>query len=191
MRLRVQADVPVLVWKTKRKPAGQGSFSMLYKNGMLLGLDGEPVKPQAVTTVRRYQKKALEKLTEGERDFCKLIGPVCKHGRVRYVKQVVVYVTAGISFRLDFLFRDYRVAIEIDGENHRAPNQRELDEWRTKVLVETMKLKVLRFTNEEVAHQYLEVREAVVKALLESPVGYKRYLLEKYPPVGKPVLADS
>lgn len=144
---------------------------MLYdhKRKILLGRDRQPIKPNAVKTVQRYQRQSLNSLTIGEQGFCKLISPVCAKTGVRYVKQPIEYITGGISFRLDFLFRDYHVAIEIDGHSHSGDDAKERDAWRTQLVGYT----VLRFTNHDVAERYLWVRAEVVQALLDSPIGHK------------------
>ena len=148
---------------------------MLYdqKRKVLLARDGQPVKPRAVATVRRYQRRSISALTIGEQQFCALMSAFCAKTKVRYVKQPIEYITDGISFRLDFLFRDYRVAVEIDGDSHRGETAREKDEWRTRLVGYRM----LRFTNFDVAERYLWVRAEVVQALLDSPIGYKRYII--------------
>ena len=149
---------------------------MLYdsKRRVLLARDGSPVKKRAVDTVRRYQRQSLESLTPGEQEFCRLMSGVCAKTKARYVKQPVEYITEGISFRLDFLFRDYRVAVEIDGDSHLGAAAREKDDWRTRLIGYT----VLRFTNFDVTERYLWVRAQVVQALLDAPEGYKRLLME-------------
>jgi len=150
---------------------------MLYKNGQHFDLLGEKIKLQALSQVRHYQDKAIRNLTQGEKAFCKLIGPVCKHGRVRYARQVIVYVAAGISFRVDFVFKDYDLAIEIDGPRHETRKGEAIDAWRTEILNKMKNWTVLRFSNDAVINHYLKVRKTVLDALIDSPKGYKRHLL--------------
>ena len=54
-------------------------------------------------------------------------------------------------FILDFYCHEKRIAIEVDGEIHTSPDQKEWDENRTFELNE-LGIKVLRFTNEEVVN---------------------------------------
>lgn len=151
---------------------------MLYRKGNLYDLQGNPIKPAAVRAVRDLQKRALRKLTPAETAFVRLIGPVVKHGHIRYVKQVVFYVAPGISFRSDFVFKDFRVVVEIDGPEHGKPEKAEKDAWRDRLLLEFRDLRTLRLTNEECLDRYLDAREKVVDFLLASPSGFKRYLKE-------------
>ena len=51
------------------------------------------------------------------------------------------------GFVLDFYCVEYRLGIELDGKIHEK--QKEYDEWRESVLREK-KIRILRFTNEEV-----------------------------------------
>lgn len=143
-----------------------------------LGLDGEPVAPRAIQILRCYQRRALRALTKGEKDFCKLISPVCAKARVRYAKQALVYVTAGISYRLDFLFQDYRIAIEIDGDSHLGELAEAKDEWRDRILADKLGVRTIRFTNHDVAGRYLWVRSETVLALLSAQTGFKKHLRE-------------
>lgn len=152
---------------------------MLYDQNTktVRGLDGEPIRPRAIKTVQRYQKESLRKLTPSEQAFCRLIAPVCAKTKIRYVKQPIMYVTAGLSFRLEFLFRKYGLAVEIDGPEHRRPEQKEQDEWRDRILLDARGIRTLRLSNDDVQERYLECRAKVVEALIASPKGYKRYLL--------------
>jgi very-short-patch-repair endonuclease len=150
---------------------------MLYKDGTLLDLQGQPIKPAAVRAVRGFQRRAIKKLTPAESAFCRLIGPVVQHGRLRYVKQVVYYVAPGISFRSDFVFKDYLLIVEIDGPEH-AAKKSDADAWRDRLLMEFRGMRTLRVTNRECLEEYLLVREKVIDALLASPRGWKKGLLE-------------
>ena len=150
---------------------------MLYRNGKNLALDGSEMKAQALSTVRRYQRRAIGKPTVAELAFMKLISPVCAKTGVRYVKQAIFYVTGGISFRADFVFRDHRLIVEIDGASH--SRQMEEDAWRDRVLLEVVGMYTLRLTNEDVTTRYLVARMRVLNALLARPSG-RRAELEAY-----------
>ena len=53
------------------------------------------------------------------------------------------------SYVVDFYCHEAKLAIEVDGEYHLNPNQKEYDEERTK-RIEASGVKIIRFTNHEV-----------------------------------------
>jgi hypothetical protein len=147
---------------------------MQYKNKQILDLMEQPIKLNALKTVRMYQEKALRAPTAGELAFMRLMSPLYKYTKITYVKQPIFYITEGISFRSDFIFRKYKLLVEIDGSSHNTT--KEEDEWRDRVLYELAKMKTLRFTNEDVVKDWKDVRAKVLRALASSPFGYKQHL---------------
>lgn len=147
---------------------------MLYQDGSLFDLQGNPIKPAAVRAVRSYQRAAIRKQTAGEAAFARLMGPVVKHGRIRYVKQFIFYVAPTISFRADFVFQDLKTIVEVDGPEH--AKKVEGDAWRDRLLLELRGFRTLRVSNEDCIKRYLETRVRVVEFLLASPRGFKKYL---------------
>lgn len=150
---------------------------MLYKDGALLDLQGNSVPRGAVRMVRAFQRRSRAEPTAGELAFARLAGPLWKRARVRYTKEVVFYVAPGISFRSDFVFRDHRIIVEIDGGSHRGKEQ--VDAWRDDLLLRLKGYRTLRFSNEDCLERYCWVRLQVVTALAESPHGFKN-LIQRY-----------
>jgi very-short-patch-repair endonuclease len=60
------------------------------------------------------------------------------------------------SFIVDFYCHEAKLAIEVDGEYHAEPNQKEYDEDRT-MRIEASGVKIIRFTNHEVLTNLVEV----------------------------------
>ncbi len=69
----------------------------------------------------------------------------------------------------DFYIHIHRLVIEVDGESHFTPEAQIYDAERTAVL-ESIGLRVIRFTNYEVLHQFEEVCETIKQILRLSPV---------------------
>ena len=67
-------------------------------------------------------------------------------GGLKFRRQHPVY-----RFILDFFCYEHKLAIEIDGDSHAAPDQQAYDEARTEWL-ETRGYRVIRFTNRQVEH---------------------------------------
>ena len=84
-----------------------------------------------------------------------------------------------LRFRRQYIIEDYivdfychaaKLVIELDGSQHYAPEEAKRDQLRTKRL-ESLGLRVLRFTNLEVLRQFDAVREAIDDAVNRFPRG--------------------
>ena len=71
-------------------------------------------------------------------------------------------------FVLDFYCEERQVAIEVDGDIHDRDEVKRRDAFRQR-LIEEAKIKVLRFTNDEVMHDADGVIESIRCALHELP----------------------
>ncbi len=67
-------------------------------------------------------------------------------------------------FILDFYCHECRLAVEVDGEIHQTPDQKEWDENRTFELNE-FGITVLRFTNEDVWNHMKDVLKQIEKEI--------------------------
>ena len=68
------------------------------------------------------------------------------------------------NFIVDFYIPEFKIVIEIDGENHFTDDGKSYDEERTRVL-EWLWISVLRFTNEEVISDFERVCEKIEKII--------------------------
>jgi very-short-patch-repair endonuclease len=73
------------------------------------------------------------------------------------------------NFILDFYCPKKRLAIEIDGDLHFTKTAIEYDKYRTKLLNE-YRIRVIRFTNDDVYKKINYVKEAILKELADHPV---------------------
>ena len=71
------------------------------------------------------------------------------------------------SFIADFYCHEARLVIEIDGSQHFTPEGLRYDAQRTAAL-ETLNLRVIRFTNHEVDHQFDGVCQMIDAVLIEQ-----------------------
>ena len=108
-----------------------------------------------ITTSLEYNKdlialaKTLRKnMTKPER---KLWYEFLKEYQVKFQRQKTIE-----NFIVDFYCAKAKIVIELDGGGHYTSEQIEYDRERTKVL-ESHKLKVLRFTNTEVFQRFYSV----------------------------------
>jgi hypothetical protein len=146
---------------------------MKYINKQLLDLMGQPIKLNALRTVKMYQKRSLRAPTKSELAFMRLMGPLYKATKITYIKQPIWYITEGISFRSDFVFRKFKLIVEIDGYSH--SKTKEVDIWRDRVLNELANMTTIRFTNEEVTNRFMLVRMKVLNNLINSQYGDSSY----------------
>jgi len=141
------------------------------------GLDKQEISPKAISTVNLYKEQALINLTEGEKAYAALIKIFCGWDSGIFPRQQdIFYVTAGISFRVDFVFKRYRVGVEIDGKQHNSEKGLVADKWRTEILEHYRDLNIIRFTNDEVKTRPLYVVAKTIDALIKAKQGFKIYL---------------
>ena len=74
------------------------------------------------------------------------------------------------NYIVDFYCHVAKLVIELDGSQHYEPEEAEKDRIRTKYL-ESMGLRVLRFTNIEVLQQFPAVCETIETAVNTFPRG--------------------
>jgi very-short-patch-repair endonuclease len=68
------------------------------------------------------------------------------------------------KFVVDFYCPEYKLAIEIDGENHFSAKMQEKDIWRQKI-IEKYGIRFLRFTNKDITENLNGVVEKIVEHL--------------------------
>ncbi len=77
------------------------------------------------------------------------------------------------GFIIDFAFLNEKLLIEVDGDYHNDPEQKEYDDSRTEYL-ESLGFRVLRVTNDEVINHFPKVSETIKKELAASPLSGRR-----------------
>ena len=88
-----------------------------------------------------------------------------KHLQTYMRKWGVVFETQGVvagRFVADFVCRDKRLIIELDGSIHRLARVKAKDKYRTSVLTR-LGYKVVRFNNSEVLNDYYKVLVVIKK----------------------------
>jgi very-short-patch-repair endonuclease len=121
-----------------------------------------------IHNLRRLKERRQElrnKPTEAEAQLWKAIQHSKLEGR-KFRRQH----SAGY-YILDFYCPEERLAIEIDGDSHGKDESKLYDKSRTEIL-ESMRIRVLRFKNEEVLNNIKSVIEKIRKSFkppLESP----------------------
>lgn len=121
-----------------------------------------------ITTSLEYNKELIVlaknlrgNMTKAER---KLWYEFLKNYQVKYQRQKTIE-----NYIVDFYCAKAKIVIELDGGGHYSPEQIEYDSERTKIL-ESHKLKVLRFTNTDVFQRFYSVCTVIdneVKSILE------------------------
>ncbi len=97
-----------------------------------------PKLKERARTLRRTMTRAEKKLW---------------HGFLKHLKFPVLRQKPIDHYIVDFYCAKLKLVIEVDGDSHYTDDGKDYDKGRTKVL-EAYKLKVLRFTNYEVLHEF-------------------------------------
>ncbi|MEO5648917.1 MAG: DUF559 domain-containing protein, partial [Ginsengibacter sp.] len=77
------------------------------------------------------------------------------------------------GFIIDFAFLNEKLLIEVDGDYHNDPEQKEYDNSRTEYLQQSG-YRILRFTNDEVRNRFQKVSETIKRELAASPLSARR-----------------
>ncbi|MDZ7934863.1 MAG: DUF559 domain-containing protein [Emticicia sp.] len=74
------------------------------------------------------------------------------------------------GFILDFYCQECRLGIELDGKYHDGIIQQRYDDFRTREIEAIYKIKIIRFTNDEVLNEIDRVLEEISLNLITSPL---------------------
>ena len=143
-------------------------------------LNGMRLKPNAVALIQQCQRLAIANETPEEKLFAEIVNPFLRGlGGATYVKQKPFAISLDTNCRVDFYFQDFRLAVEIDGPQHRLHKQKTLDAKRAHQLKHFRGINTLRYKNEEIRLDNLEnVIIKLVNALLDCERGYKKFLIQ-------------
>ncbi len=113
--------------------------------------------------VFRFAEKLRINVTEAEKNLWEFLRLKPKSFKFRRQHPFGQYI-------LDFYCHRAQLSIEIDGEYHDAPEQKELDLIRTTVF-EQQGVHEIRFTNEEVLDHFEEVKTFILDKLESKSSG--------------------
>lgn len=125
---------------------------------------GEAIPARRMEWAQMNQKRLLKVQTKAERYFGKSMSGVVRDGRsiLRFIKQKPFHVTPEFLFYVDFYFKRFKLAVEVDGATHRSPMGLAQDQVRT-TLLSAHRIRVLRFPNEEVLDDIARVSHAIIR----------------------------
>ena len=130
--------------------------------------------------LRNFSCSLTAKQTEAELRFGFLIRNLGQTNQsFSWKAQQVFHIAEEVAFIADFFFPGLRIAVEIDGKNHKQTRQSAYDTWRDQVLLAKRKIHTLRLSNEFVLRHPQEVRQAFAQfivALDRVPLKQKRYI---------------
>ena len=119
-----------------------------------LGVGDNPdlISPGQRTAINRFKVALRKRATRAEISFRDQIAqPLRKrtNGCVGHAFQREFFIATSITFIVDFHFKKFRLAVEIDGSQHYTDEHQEYDKMRDHYL-QSLGLHVLRFNNLEV-----------------------------------------
>jgi very-short-patch-repair endonuclease len=107
--------------------------------------------------LKHHRKQLRNKATEAEL----ILWSCLKDNKLGY-KFIRQYSVEG--YVVDFYCPEYRLAVEIDGETHKKPDQIKYDQYRTKLL-SAWGIRLIRFWNWEVKNHLTSVLHKIRLAL--------------------------
>ena len=120
-------------------------------------------RPSIYNLLKEHQKERKKQTTEAERTLWEQLKT--KQRDVKFRRQHIID-----EFIVDFVCLSKKLVIEIDGEYHNTPSQRDVDEMRTNILTE-LGFNVIRFKNEEVIGAIDTVLKKIKQKLDSLPMG--------------------
>lgn len=110
--------------------------------------------PGLYSVLKEYAHKNRENPTEAEMALWKSINN--KKLGVKFLRQFIID-----QFIVDFICRESRLIIEVDGAYHSEPRQQIDDAQRTHIL-QSLGYRVIRFTNEEILFDIDKVLHTII-----------------------------
>jgi ATP-dependent DNA helicase RecG len=123
----------------------------------------QTAKPSTYNLLKELQEERKKQTTEAERILWEELKT--KQLGVKFRRQHIIG-----EFIVDFVCISKKMIIEIDGQYHSNPSQKEADELRTKILNE-LGYNVIRFKNEEVIGAIDSVIQRILTRLDSLPSG--------------------
>lgn len=140
----------------------------------------ETANPIAYSLLKENAKQHRQNPTDAEKVLWELLRGKKLEG-YKFRRQHIID-----DFIVDFLCLEKRLVVEVDGDYHFTPEQKEADELRTEVL-KTYGFKVIRFSNKEVLGNTEEVLDQIALELAHTPTFSKEMIeqgLHLIPPFG-------
>jgi very-short-patch-repair endonuclease len=167
----------------------EGARHMPYdhKKKKLIGYaNSEVISRRYEMQVSNNRQGLVSQQTEAERLYETHVAHVLKseYG-IRYVTQKIFHASDLVAFITDFYFKNFHLAVELDGPDHVRVKERVRDSWRDDLLLTYAKVRVIRFTNEAITQNPTAVFDQTVKAMLaqeNATPSYYKYLKRAYHP---------
>jgi very-short-patch-repair endonuclease len=143
--------------KKKRKPKRKkGGQQAKVRHGLkfLPSTYMPPIKIESTALAKQRAEKLRDCMTSAEKVFLQLLQETLPRFRATLETQFPIG-----QYIADFYIPEIRTVIEIDGEYHRKRKRQ--DAIRTKQLFKFGVLRVVRFTNEEVRYNIIDVAEKI------------------------------
>lgn len=149
-------------------------------------VDKQPIGRKYEMWVEGARQRLLKQTTLSEKSFRSEIAQwLWRNYEIRYAAQRTFHIGDGVSFIVDFYFKKFKIAVEIDGPNHFSEKGRAKDEWRDGLLREHLGIRTLRFTNKRVLENPQSVIEALIDAMLthdRATPSYQKKLRREWRP---------
>lgn len=146
----------------------------------MISWTGESVDGKRLSRVSGIRKVLVRRRTKHEKMYADAMSVICHPKSVLwFTEQKVIHVHREQAFVLDFYFKAFKLAVEIDGSHHSGSVKSEEDAWRTRILNEHG-IGVLRFTNAEVEESPSSCVEKTLDWMMKNGKGWKIRELRKH-----------
>lgn len=127
---------------------------------------GETIPAPRMEWSLMNQKRLLKAQTNAEKYFGKWFSGLAGKGKsvFRFTKQKPFHVTPEFLFYIDFYFKRFKLAVELDGAHHLTTMGKAQDEVRTKLL-SAKGIRVIRFQNDTVLADITPISHSVLRAM--------------------------
>lgn len=121
------------------------------------------------------QKRLKSAFPKAEQRFCKVIDKLCSHlngsckSLLRYQRQKLFSIDSEICFYVDFYFKAWKLAVEIDGDSHSSADAKEKDRWR-EAMISSNGILFLRFHNNRIeTDDWWNIEDDFLRAVFSTP----------------------
>lgn len=158
-----------------------------------MGYAWENITPKEQKFLLFRREQLLAGQTKAEKAFQRIVDILCEtyNQRQRILKyrlQEPYCFGENIVFYVDIYFPKFHMGVEIDGSSHYSKRSKERDEWRSRLLFESRKDTIIRFSNAAVLRHPESIAEMFVAQLISqenatpSYVRSMKHLALKFPP---------
>ena len=139
--------------------------SKFINNDGLIELIAKSTLPKAIKLAKFLNLKVHHKFTRKESDIIEQLIDFCTGAKIKYIHQYTINKGKN-KYSIDFYLPDYKLAIEIDENNHKHYNQKKENE-RQKYIKKKLECKFIRFNPDDknitIGSMFAKIHSNIIK----------------------------